>query len=71
MAFPLVVTGWSLVNDCSISWSSTLVSLDEAHILIINLSVILWLFLLLSYVGLWSVIMAFPGLAHLFLSIRP
>ena len=71
MAFPLAVIGWSVVCDCGFSWSCSLVALDEAHILIINLPVFLWLFLLLSQVGIWSMIVAFPGRAHLLLSMRP
>ena len=42
------------------TWSCSLVSLDEAHILNINLPVFLWLFLLLTQVGLWSMIETFP-----------
>ena len=45
-----------MVCDCGISWSCSLVALDEAHILIINLPVFLWLFVLMSYVGLWSMV---------------
>ena len=71
MAFPFATTDWSVVCDCGIFLSFSLVSLDEAHILIINLPVVLWLFLLLPRVGLWSVIVAFPGRAYLFLSTRP
>ena len=71
MAFPLAAVCWSSVYDCGISWSCTLVSLDEVYILIINLPMFLWLFLLLPYVGLRSMIVAFPGRAHLFLSMRP
>ena len=45
-----------MVCDYGIFWSFSLVSLDEAHILIINLPVFLWLFVLMSYVGLWSMV---------------
>ena len=71
MVFPLAATGWSAVCDCGISWSCSLVSLDEAHILISNSLVLLWLFLLMTKVGLWSMIVVFPGRAHLVLSMGP
>ena len=57
MASPLAATGWSVVYDCGIPWSCSLVSLDEAHILIINSPVFMWLFLLLPQL-LCSVIVA-------------
>ena len=60
-----------MVYDCGNPRSCSLVSVDEAHILIINLPLFLWVLLLLPQVGLWSMIVAFPGRAHLYLSTRP
>ena len=70
VAFPFAATGWSVICDCGISWSFSLVSLDGAHILNINLPLFLWRFLLITQVSLWSVILVFPGRSHLFLSMR-
>ena len=47
-----------MVFYCGISRSFSLVSLDKAHIFIIDLPVFLWLFLLLPQVGMLSVIVA-------------
>ena len=60
-----------MVYDCGIYWSFSLVSLDDARILIINLPVFLLIFLLLPQVGLRSMTVVFPGRAHLFLSMMP
>ena len=69
--FPLAVICWPLACGCGISWSCSLVSRDEAQILSINLPVFLWLFLLLPQVGLWSVVVAFPGRDHSFSLLGP
>ena len=78
MCLFLSVQGWSVVCDCGISWSYSLVFCNhlvrgkESWLLYFK-SIFLLLYgclgpglcLVAPYVGLWSVIVAFPGHTHL------